>query len=214
MSRAVMQQAFNAMSYGNTAEREAARIALLGALAQPAQEPLIKLTADFTFDPTQESIADAAKRLAALAHPDPLTNDLITLCVESADAKWSDADVPMVWAWYFANALKAALAQPEQPTIKQSLTVEQEPVATISITQRGSSRTIDNHFADCVKDWPDGEYQLYTSPAQRQPLTSEEIEALIPQPVLRDERGRGFGGEGSWDRAQVRKVARAIEAAA
>ena len=36
----------------------------------------------------------------------------------------------------------------------------QEPVATISITQRGSTRTIDNHFSDCVRDWPDGEYKL------------------------------------------------------
>jgi hypothetical protein len=53
---------------------------------------------------------------------------------------------------------------------------------------------------------------LYTSPPKRQPLTDEEVEALIPQPVLRDERGRGFGGEGSWDRVQVRKFARAIEA--
>ncbi len=38
MTKEVMQQAFNAMSYGNTAEREAARIALREALAQPVQE--------------------------------------------------------------------------------------------------------------------------------------------------------------------------------
>ena len=36
MSRAVMQQAWEAMSYGNTEEREAARVALGDALAQPA----------------------------------------------------------------------------------------------------------------------------------------------------------------------------------
>lgn len=41
---------------------------------------------------------------------------------------------------------------------------QQEIVATITITQRGSTRTIDNHFEDCVRDWPDGEYKLYTAP--------------------------------------------------
>lgn len=35
-----MQQAFDAMSYGNAAEREAARIALRDRLAQPEQEPV------------------------------------------------------------------------------------------------------------------------------------------------------------------------------
>ena len=61
---------------------------------------------------------------------------------------------------------------------------QQEPVATISITQHGSCRTIDNHFADCVRDWPDGEYQLYTTPqAQpaREPLTDEQIAEIAAQ---------------------------------
>ena len=63
---------------------------------------------------------------------------------------------------------------------------QQEPVqlaATITITQRGSTRTIDNHFEDCVRDWPDGEYKLYTSPpAQRKPLTDERIYDMYNEP--------------------------------
>jgi len=38
--RELMQQAFDAMSYGNADEREAARIALRSRLAQPEQEPV------------------------------------------------------------------------------------------------------------------------------------------------------------------------------
>ncbi len=49
-----------------------------------------------------------------------------------------------------------------------------ESVATITITQEGSTRTIDNHFADCVRDWPNGEYKLYTTPQQRKPLMDEQ----------------------------------------
>lgn len=77
------------------------------------------------------------------------------------------------------NLCRAADSLLEEALVTKNVSLpEQEPVATISITQRGSSRTIDNHFADCVKDWPDGEYQLYTSPPQREwaGLTDEEIE--------------------------------------
>lgn len=56
---------------------------------------------------------------------------------------------------------------------------QQEPVATITITQRGPIRIIDNNFDDCVRGWPDGEYNLYTfpQPAQRTwvGLTDEKI---------------------------------------
>ena len=38
--RELMQQAFDAMSYGNTDEREAVRVALRDRLAQPDQEPV------------------------------------------------------------------------------------------------------------------------------------------------------------------------------
>ena len=57
------------------------------------------------------------------------------------------------------TALREELA--EQPA-------QQELVATITITQRGPIRIVDNNFDDCVRKWPDGEYKLYTSPpAQR-----------------------------------------------
>lgn len=50
----------------------------------------------------------------------------------------------------------------------------QEPVATISITQSGSTRTIDNHFADCVRDWPEGEYKLVlATPPEEQPAQEQ-----------------------------------------
>jgi len=41
-----------------------------------------------------------------------------------------------------------------------------EPVAQIEITVRGSTTTIDNHFADVVNSWPEGVYQLYTTPQE------------------------------------------------
>ena len=43
--RELMQQAFDAMSYGNADEREAARIALRERLAQPEQEPVAQIIA-------------------------------------------------------------------------------------------------------------------------------------------------------------------------
>lgn len=55
---------------------------------------------------------------------------------------------------------------------------EPEPVATIEISVRGSSTTIDNHFSDAVRDWPCGEYKLYTHPpAAREPLSETELRA-------------------------------------
>jgi hypothetical protein len=56
----------------------------------------------------------------------------------------------------------------------------QQVAATITISRRGAVNTIDNHFEDCVRDWPDGEYKLVlaTPPAaQRQwvGLTDEEV---------------------------------------
>ena len=56
------------------------------------------------------------------------------------------------------DAIKEALAEPPagQPL--------REPVATISITRRGSSTTIDNHFEGCVRDWPEGDYKLVLAP--------------------------------------------------
>lgn len=66
-----------------------------------------------------------------------------------------------------------------------------EPVARISITQHGSTTTIDNTFDDCVMTWPIGEYKLYTHPSpppaeaqqvavpdKREPLTFDQIDAL------------------------------------
>ena len=68
--------------------------------------------------------------------------------------------------------------------IKQALAAQPAPVqqvaATITISRRGAVNTIDNHFEDCVRDWPDGEYKLVlaTPPAaQRQwvGLTDAEL---------------------------------------
>ena len=44
-------------------------------------------------------------------------------------------------------------------------------------------------------------------------LTDEQIDKFIPTPVIQDTRGRGFGGEGSWSRFQVRETVRAALAA-
>ena len=60
------------------------------------------------------------------------------------------------------DRMQAALAEPS------------EPVATIEISERGSSRTIDTHFAWCVRDWPCGEYELFTHPASK-PEPSEPV---------------------------------------
>jgi len=53
---------------------------------------------------------------------------------------------------------------------------EQEPVAWISITQHGSTTTIDNTFDDRVINWPLGEYKLYAAPVE-----APDIEALTKE---------------------------------
>jgi hypothetical protein len=77
--------------------------------------------------------------------------------------------------------LQAALAEPEPFTPdwvsyrqgvadgKEALAEPSEPVATIEISEWGTSRTIDTHFAYCVRDWPCGEYELFTHPAKPEP---------------------------------------------
>ena len=86
---------------------------------------------------------------------------------------------------------------------------QQEPVATITITQRGPIRIIDNNFDDCVRGWPDGEYNLYTfpQPAQRTwvGLTDEEIDK-IPCELYAPDQGGMTMEEG------LQVYARAIEA--
>lgn len=39
---------------------------------------------------------------------EPLTDEQINDLMQEADAKWSDADVPMHWARHFARAIEAA----------------------------------------------------------------------------------------------------------
>jgi hypothetical protein len=73
---------------------------------------------------------------------------------------------------YVRHAIKQALAAQPVPV--------QQVAATITISRRGAVNTIDNHFEDCVRDWPDGEYKLVlaTPPAaQRQwvGLTDAEL---------------------------------------
>jgi hypothetical protein len=75
----------------------------------------------------------------------------------------------IISAWPLSEATQPA-AQPAPV---------QQVAATITISRRGAVNTIDNHFEDCVRDWPDGEYKLVlaTPPAaQRQwvGLTQEE----------------------------------------
>jgi hypothetical protein len=87
-------------------------------------------------------------------------------------------------------ALQAALAEPSA-----------EPVAWIEISVRGTATTIDNHFADCVRDWPCGEYQLYPHPPVPEPLTTDEVtDAMLDADIVADP-------------FKVLKFARAIEAA-
>jgi hypothetical protein len=70
------------------------------------------------------------------------------------------------------TSIHKALAQPVQESEPPAGQPLREPVATISITRRGSSTTIDNHFEDCVRDWPEGEYKLVLAPPL--PLQPEE----------------------------------------
>jgi hypothetical protein len=62
---------------------------------------------------------------------------------------------------------------------KQALAAQPAPVqqvaATITISRRGAVNTIDNHFEDCVRDWPDGEYKLVLATPPAQPEQEEDL---------------------------------------
>jgi hypothetical protein len=81
------------------------------------------------------------------------------------------------------NALQTALEQPDHAeqslgmaaTCKDFLQVEQEPVAYGYRDARGNIRLL-NHYETKMDRIP-----LYTSPPQRQPLTDEEIAAILSQ---------------------------------
>jgi hypothetical protein len=70
---------------------------------------------------------------------------------------------------YQAMAMAVTRLQKRCLELEGKQPAQQEPVATITITQRGPIRIIDNNFDDCVRGWPDGEYKLYTSPQPAQP---------------------------------------------
>jgi hypothetical protein len=97
-------------------------------------------------------------------------------------------------------ALQAALG--EKGNIGHDVTSPSaEPVAWIEISVRGTATTIDNHFADCVRDWPCGEYQLYPHPPVPKPLTTDEVtDAMLDADIVADP-------------FKVLKFARAIKAA-
>lgn len=63
------------------------------------------------------------------------------------------------------KAIKAIAAAKEALSQPPAGRPVREPVATISITRRGTSTTIDDHFEDCVRDWPEGEYKLVLAPS-------------------------------------------------
>ena len=65
-----------------------------------------------------------------------------------------------------------AFPKPEESTIKQSLTVEQEPVAYVH-NETGLLRRADRPKGGDFE--PSHWTPLYTSPPQRQPLTDDEI---------------------------------------
>ena len=58
----------------------------------------------------------------------------------------------------------------------------QQVAATITISRRGAVKTIDNHFEDCVRDWPDGEYKLVlATPPTAQPAPVQDGWKLVPE---------------------------------
>ena len=85
-------------------------------------------------------------------------DEALKLALEALECALSDGKPYIVKSKEAITVIKEALAQPPagRPV--------REPVATISITRRGTSTTIDNHFEDCVRDWPEGEYKLVLAP--------------------------------------------------
>jgi hypothetical protein len=93
-------------------------------------------------------------------------------------------------AWI--NAVNAAPLPVQEPEPPAGQPLCEPAVATISITRRGSSTTIDNHFEDCVRDWPEGEYKLVLAPPlpvqpqQTHETLERELEQALQQRQNRD----------------------------
>ena len=128
----------------------------------------IKLHVPFSDeDGTMYSESAIAILTAALAEPEgePSTvlrlidtiKYLVGIAERGEGRKARDDELPEQFVLGYVKRLEAALAEPS------------EPVATIEISERGTSRTIDTHFAYCVRDWPCGEYELFTHPAKPEP---------------------------------------------
>ena len=93
------------------------------------------------------------------------------------------------WA-EFNEATKRNMEHAEWYLSTHPQPAQQQIASTITITQRGSTRTIDNHFEDCVRDWPDGEYKLYTTPPAQQckwpTCQSEEYQQALAEQIKRE----------------------------
>ena len=62
-------------------------------------------------------------------------------------------------------------AQPKEP--------EQEPVGSLSVRYHRGCKSMTNTDFDYNGDLPEGDYELYTTPPQRKPLTEEQMDAMI-----------------------------------
>ena len=117
-------------------------------------------------------------KLALEALEDTLSDDPYPYSLESKaiTAMREALAKPDFWEGYVPEPVKPAQQLVDchatgvcvQSGLRAEQPAQQEPVATITITQRGPIRIIDNNFDDCVRGWPDGEYNLYTSPQPAQ----------------------------------------------
>jgi hypothetical protein len=91
---------------------------LIELLAQPAQEPVAVVVADYALHwvgsgpiaPLIEKhkIKVGDNLYTTTPHRKPLTEEQVDRCIEAADTRWADAFIPIQWARHFKNAIEAA----------------------------------------------------------------------------------------------------------
>ena len=104
-----------------------------------------------------------------------------------------------------ADFLLSALTQP-------SVSVEQEPVGSLSVRYHRGCKSMTNTDFDYNGDLPEGDYELYTTPPQRKPLTEDDAQDIIKralQSLTNDSNTFKLSGNMIWV-ALVKEVESAL----
>ena len=129
----------------------------------------ITATKELLAQPEQEPVAWYDKDGVITANPIEFSQPLYTTSPQPEKLDQDEVDIRSR-LYQRIHELETQLAQPEQ-----------EPVGSLSVRYHRGCKSMTNTDFDYNGDLPEGDYELYTTPPQRKPLTCFDTEKLAKQ---------------------------------